>query len=146
MASRPDIDHPSLGRLQYEEKLDRYTANVMVTGRPVQLRIRCDGVGEEPSAIAHAVQIAGNIDELSLAAKECAVSDLLELKNESWRAKGEPKVSEAMLFKLMKLGSIVVFSDGRAQFYYSDSDMFWGHTIIVRMGADQRFHDAHLAG
>lgn len=146
MASRSDIDHPSLGHLGYDEELDWYSAQVTVDGQTADLRINCDGVSGDPPALPHAVRIAGTLEDLCRAAKECAVRDLLELKNDNWRNEDEPEVDAEQFKRLMRLEGIVVYGDGRAEFYHLDGDLFWGHCILVQMRADGRFEDAHIAG
>lgn len=147
MTSRTDTDHPSLGRLAYDEQLDRFSAKVMVDGRPADLRIPCDGTAAgEPPALAHAVRIAGKLEHLCAAAKDCAVHYLLELKNDTWRDEDDPEVNADEFKRLMELEGIVVRGDGSAEFYHRDGDLFWGHCILVHMDADERFDNADIAG
>ena len=140
------MDHPTLGHLEYDEQVDWYSAKVTVDGRLADLHIHCDGASGEPSAIPHAVRIARKLDPLCRAAKECAVRDLLELKNDTWRDEDEPELSVEEFKRLMELEGIVVYGDGSAEFYYLDGDLFWGHCILVQMDADERFDNAHIAG
>jgi len=51
-----------------------------------------------------------------------------------------------MFAKRMTLESISINTDGPVSLYYQDGDLFWGHTIVVRMGADHAFKDADVAG
>jgi hypothetical protein len=146
MGSRSDIDHPALGRLEYDEDLDWYSGKVSVGGRPVDLRIPCWRVSGEPPALSHAVRIADKIADRCRAAKECAVRDLLELKNHTWRGEDEPKVSADEFKQRMELEDIIVDDDGSAEFHHRDGELFGGHGIVVEMDADGRFKRADIAG
>ena len=146
MARRTDIDHPTLGRLEYDKKLDWYTAKVPVDGRVAELSIPCHGAKGEPPALRHAVRIAGRLEKLCRAAKERAVRDLLALKNERWRNEGEPEVDADEFRRRMTLEGIVVNGDGSAEFYHLDGDLFWGHCILIRMDKRGRLQKAAIAG
>jgi len=143
------MEHPLLGHLEYEEDLNWYTAKVTVDGRTADLRIHCGSRTDshsEPPALAHAVRFVATIDRLCQTAKECAVRDLLGLKNDDWRGDDEPEVDVGEFKRLMEIEGIVVHGDGSAEFYYQDGDLFWGHAILVYMRADGRFGNASLAG
>jgi hypothetical protein len=146
MPSYKALDHPSLGHLEYDKELDWYSTKLSVDGESVDLRIHCDGAAGEPPALPHAARIAGKVEHLCGAAKECAVRDLLGLKNDGWRDEDEPEVGAEQFKRLMRLEGIVVYGDGSAEFYHLDGDLFWGHCILVHMDVNERFKDAHIAG
>jgi len=141
-----DIDHSILGHLEYDDRLDMYSTKVVFDGQLADLRLHNGGALGEPPSILHAVRIASNIDQLGLAAKECAVIDLLELKNQDWREEDEAEVTGDEFKRPMRLEGIIVYTNGRAEFFYLDGDLFWGHCILVQMDAGGRFDNAHIAG
>ena len=146
MASRTDINHPQLGNLAYEEDLDWYSGSLPVDGQTAGLKVHCHGAEGEPPALPQAVRIASEIQRFAAAAKDRAVRDLLALKNDSWRDADEAAVSAEEFKRLMRLEDVVVYGNGRAEFYHSDGDLFWGHCILVLMETDGSFKDAHIAG
>jgi hypothetical protein len=146
MPSRTALDHPSLGHLEYDKRLDWYSTKLALDGESVDLRIHCDGAAGEPPALSHAARMVGKVKELCRAAKECAVRDLLDLKNDTWLDEDEPEVDAEQFKRLMRLEGIVVYGDGSAEFYHLDGDLFWGHCILVHMDASERFDKADIAG
>jgi len=63
---------------------------------------------------------------------ECAVRDLLDLKNDVWLQDGESVVTTDRFRSLLKLQDIVVKKDGKIEFWFDDGDLFWGHAICVK--------------
>jgi hypothetical protein len=146
MKNRPNIDHPALGRLEYDGELDWYTGALPLGDRSIELRIHCEGADGEPPAMGFAVKIAARLDALRRSAEDFAVSELLALKNNTWLDDDQAEVSADEFKRLMTLDSVVVHADGSAAFYHSDGDLFWGHCILLRMGPDERFTVAEIAG
>src|SRR6188474_1717847 len=103
MAKRRSINHPVLGRLDYDSKYDWQTAVVGEGDRAVKLRIQCDGNPSEPSGLPLAVKIATKLEKFRAAAANRAVRDLLKLKNDTWREEGESKVSAAEFKRRVQL-------------------------------------------
>lgn len=146
MGSRTDMEHPQLGHLEYDDDLDWYAGKLTVDGGRADLFVHCRGIAGEPPAMRDAVRIASAIDRLSAAAKECAVRDLLGLKNDEWLDADEEAVSADEFIRRMRLDGVVVYESGHAEFSYVDGELFWGHGIMILMESDGSFRDAHVAG
>lgn len=79
-------------------------------------------------------------------AKDYAVSQLLELKNESWLDEDEPKASVAYFKSAMTLESISIYPRNKIEFWFNDGDLFWGHAIEVSSNFNGKFSHAGIAG
>jgi hypothetical protein len=89
---------------------------------------RCDDV-ERSIALARALWDAQ--DKWDQALRECAVTSLLELKNENWLADDEEEVTAEEFFERITPETIVLYHTGRPEFSFNDDDMFGGHGIEV---------------
>lgn len=146
MDVRTDIDHPQLGHLEYDEDLDLYSGTLSVDGGRAELFVHCFRASGEPPALGHAARIAAAIERLTAEAKERAVVDMLELKNGSWLDADEDAVSADEFKRRMRLDGVVVYDTGRAEFSFTDGDLFWGHAIMLLLEADGSWKKAHVAG
>lgn len=140
-----DFEDEVLGALKYDKRLDWMTGSTESEGRAIRLSLYLnDGFYED--ALLRARQVIPNLHTHAAAAKDYAVAELLELKNDEWADEDEDGNPEKALtaeeFKArMKLTSIVFSAEGRVTFYHDDGDLFGGHCIEVRMnGADQFYH------
>lgn len=88
----------------------------------------CDNV-ERLMALAHALW--DSQDKWDQAVRECAVTNLLELKNENWLSDDEEEVTAEEFFDRITPQEIAVYHTGRFEFSCNDDDMFGGHAIEV---------------
>jgi hypothetical protein len=88
----------------------------------------CDNV-ERLIALAHALW--DSQAKWDQAVRECAVTSLLDLKNENWLADDEEEVTAEEFFDRITPQEIVVYHTGRFEFSCDDDDMFGGHAIEV---------------
>jgi hypothetical protein len=75
-----------------------------------------------------------------------AVKELLSLKNENWLGDDEQELSAKEFDSKMTLESITVYPDGLLEFWYSDGDLFWGHSIRVGASLAEGPTDAGIEG
>jgi hypothetical protein len=144
--SQPDIQDPFLGRLCYDEELDSYDGEISVGGSPIGFHLNTDEDGEVTPALERARQVLSGFAQYGKGAKEYAVAQLLELKNESWLAEDEEPVTREQFEARMELEDLDFSADGEVTFYHRDGDLFWGHTIAIVMDAQDRFTDADIPG
>ncbi|MBN1801553.1 MAG: DUF2262 domain-containing protein [Candidatus Lokiarchaeota archaeon] len=83
------------------------------------------------------------LDSWIVDSKEFAVSELLDIKNKSWLAKGEERVSEDEFKSRMSLINVAFFEDGYMAFFDA-KDMFTEHAIIINGDFDKGFSDCYL--
>jgi hypothetical protein len=77
--------------------------------------------------------------------RRCIANAMLELYNEVWR--DEPAaISQEEFMRRLELMRFGFEDDGSLLLSYDCQDMFGGHVIDGRFGADRSFHGAHLIG
>ncbi len=74
------------------------------------------------------------------------VKELLELKNDTWRQDDETPLTKEDFIERMVLESITLNPHGSFDFWYSDGDMFWGHSIEVAGNFREGIKYANIAG
>lgn len=62
--------------------------------------------------------------------KDFAVQEKLELANE-WRDEDDKPITATQFLKRMKLTSISIKPNGKFEFWHSDGDLFYGHSIQI---------------
>ena len=75
-----------------------------------------------------------------------AVERLLTLKNDSWLDDEEDEVTAAEFSSRLRPEGVTVYQDGQFEFFYSDGDLFWGHSIQLKGNIDQGLRSAAIAG
>lgn len=89
-----------------------------------------------------ALWLDGHIDALRL----FATDQLLALKNEGWLHEDEDPLSYETFIDLIKLEGVSVYPEGHFEVFFLDGDLFFGHSILVKVGRDFTFKNASLAG
>ncbi len=98
----------------------------------VTLYVHSDDGEKAKEALAFARQLFEHQADWTRKVQDCAVKELLEVKNEAWLEEGESAVSAEAFRRRMILDSISIRPDGELEFSFLDGDLFWGHTIVVR--------------
>jgi hypothetical protein len=97
----------------------------------VVLRLSVSGCDNVEQLIASAHALWDSQAKWDQAVRECAVTSLLELKNENWLADDEEEVAAEEFFERITPREIVTLHTGRFEFWCHDDDMFGGHAIEV---------------
>ncbi len=142
----PDLEHPKLGTLRYEEEYDWYKGQIKVRRSAISIQLSTDEDGEVASSLARATDFVGELENYSDLAKEYAAQKLLELKNETWIDDDERPLTTEQFQQRMVLESISIDSNGEISFYHNDGDLFLGHCILVNMDSANNFIDADIPG
>ncbi|MBD2167846.1 DUF2262 domain-containing protein [Calothrix membranacea FACHB-236] len=71
-------------------------------------------------------------------------NQLLERYNKRWNNSAE--IDCLTFIKLIKLVSVHINTDGSADLFYDDGELFGGHTIIVSIDCNGVCEDAQIAG
>ncbi len=111
-------------------------------GRKVDLRVDPDGVPKE-ECMASALQAVRALSELDVKAKAAAAAELLPNYNQNWRhfsqtkADGtfedvhEPELTASSFKQRLTLTSIEAMGNDCYTLFYSDDNMFAGHSVVV---------------
>ena len=87
-------------------------------------------------------------DQQSWTAKavNLAVSQLLELKNDTWLGEDEKPLSAVEFGQRLKMESITVGRQGAFELWFDDGDLFWGHSITLKGSLSRGLTHADIAG
>jgi len=134
--------------LQYAEQLGCYASTVEIGDLPVTLMFHLDKDDDLKPAVHRAYAILAEFDTYSRRAEAYAVQELLPLKNEHWLKDlgdgEEPPLTPEQFTPRMTLEALGFYAEGNVTFYYDDGDLFFGHTIQLRMDAASNFIDADI--
>ncbi|MFC7441763.1 DUF2262 domain-containing protein [Laceyella putida] len=76
--------------------------------------------------------------------EEDVADHLLDIHNEAWN--DEEPITKDTFISRMTIEAIRFWSDGTAEVYFDDGDLFWGHCILVSLNQDGQVVDADIAG
>lgn len=133
-----------LGELEWDEDYDAWIGQLIsATNKKVRVKI---GVDEKevdiPLGIKKNFQF---IKENELMLKNKVAKPVAELYNETW-SEGD-KVTEEQVAQRISLEYVSFFSnEGEAELFYSDDDLFAGHTITVFLEPSGEILEPNLAG
>jgi hypothetical protein len=131
-----------LGTLTYDKGLDWWCAKFQFRkGQRVDVHINnIEGLEKALGTIEKKIEaIRQNEPKL----REFAAKKLLKLANE-W-SEGE-KVTKKDFVSRIRLEAIEFYNDRSAGLYYTDGDLFWGHTITVDLDKNGKCTRAEFQG
>jgi hypothetical protein len=137
------LDHPILGRLEPHEELPEVLRSVInVGGAEVEVWVAPDG-GPLDAALRLATDAASGLSELDARCRMLIANDSLASYNSGWRfgavvqADGSTKNFEKPCLNAEQFASTLtpttleVTGDNTIALWYSDGDMFWGHSLCL---------------
>lgn len=123
-------DH-QFGEFTLDRRVDWYTAETKWNRAVVALNLSLDESGKLDSALQIARALWKDQTRWTKRIEDYAVQELLPLKNESWLGDDEVELTADQFKKRMTLESVTVGPDGTFDFWHSDGDLFWGHSIQI---------------
>lgn len=154
------MKHDILGEItQTDEDVFDGVAKVQYGSHDIKIQMSCDDQLFE-AVLDFAAEIVRQIAKLDAQAKQIAVAGLRETYNGGWNEYDEaqadgsfktvinPQLSEAEFEAILTLNAINVTGHQMIDFFYDDSGMFWGHSVVVNSlnGTDLRDARAELFG
>jgi hypothetical protein len=152
--------HPILGAIRDSEtNPDGVEAAILFAGRSIPVRINPDDRTME-EAIEFASSVVTALPNLEPAAKRIVVRDLCPVYNDGWnefdemqddgsyKAVRNPELSDDDFASKFSLESIGITGISCIEFWYDDSNLFWGHGVLVVAldGLDLSNAEAELFG
>jgi len=129
----PEMDHPELGRLSFTDdpQFGRSFSGAFATDAgEVALTIDADG-GPEESALALAQMLVMHWDAVVARSRAATVESMMGIYNADWRAEDAPVLTEAEFAGRLTVGSLQVLGGSDCSVWFTDKDLFWGHSIHV---------------
>lgn len=139
-----DLQHPHLGLLEYDRKLDRWGREI--PGSDVYLYLTSENIDAEEQLLEDATQLYRSFDDWCRRATERAQIELLPLKNDDWLSDGEGPVAVEEFRKRLRLECVTVYSKGDVEFIFGDGGLFAGHAVVVSGTIQEGPTAATLAG
>ena len=131
----------------HNKKLNRWETDATMMGRKIKLRF--DRSFPEAKLVDIANSTVSKVQANTRRIQQNIVDSLLETYNDCWADPDDDALPEmdaqAFLFRIM-LESVNVDDELGISLYFSDSDLFGGHTIDVLWLADDKMYDASLQG
>src|SRR5262245_44952469 len=147
------VEHPALGRLTYDEGLEQWETQVaLLPGCPVDFSLSA-WTGADPKIEVEEILRRG-VDFFEWArhserlVRQKIADDLLDCYMENWSEEegGMGPMSREEFLERIAPDALVLNTDGRAYWYYSDGGLFAGHVIEVRIREDRTVSEVCLAG
>ena len=95
--------------------------------------------------VRHAKALLAEAGSWDRRIREYAAGELLDLAND-WAENVEEEVTEEQFMERMELESIEIRGDGSFEFWFSDGDMFYGHSIHVSGDLENGPDEAQMEG
>jgi len=135
---------PIFGKLTWEDNLEWWTGQVEVApGHTIQVALSTTEK-ELETLLAQAHPLLARIRREEADLRRATAEALLELYNTAWN---EGAVIDGARFAArITLQAVTFYTDGSAELFYDDDDLFAGHTLLVSLDTHGALRDATLAG
>jgi hypothetical protein len=104
-----------------------------------------DKTGSLASALERARNVVRKRDGYIQLARSLAAENLLDLANE-WNEDDKHALTAEDFMSRITLESMVFAADGGITFYHNDGDIFWGHSVQLRIDKNDLYVDADIPG
>jgi hypothetical protein len=135
-----------LGMLTWNDQLDWWEGRTeMAPGHLIGISVSVEDETAPPTVeVEQARRVLLRLREREAEARLVAAEELLAIYNDEWN--DDDPISEEEFMARLTLDDLAVASDGSAELFYQDDNLFAGHTVLVSIGADGNFEDADIAG
>lgn len=139
-----------LGQFELEKSVNLFQKEISWLNEDCSLYFNWNenkAVMEASLKTAH--ELFNNQAQWDKAIRSYAAKELVDLANDWLQDNEEAEITEItkeLFVGLMSIDSISVYDDGEFEIFFSDGDMFWGHSIIVNGDINGNFTSAEIAG
>ena len=144
-----EIDTP-YGKFELDRSMSWFEAEIECCGYTFTVFLETDEENGEKADDAREVflKTLNGFEEFDKKMKDYAARNLLDSANEWLESKeGEHElITEEKFIEAMEISEMTVSPDGSMTMYYSDGDMFWGHSIEISVDEDGTISDVGIAG
>lgn len=125
------IKTDQFGELTLDRRLNWFEGEAQWNGQFVLVSMPANENESSGNALETAKALWADQSSWKRRIEQYAVSELLELKNDTWLQEGEIAFTPDSFIEKMELESIHILPDGKFDFWFDDGDLFWGHAIMV---------------
>lgn len=138
------IEDQVLGCLVWNSELEWWSSQIeILSGQSINVSISPEDT--DPSIVFQRVRhTMSAILEVEVNLRRTKADKLLNLYNTTWN--DGLAINQEEFINRITLDAIAFSPDGSANLYYSDGDLFWGHTIITAIDTNGCFQDTMLTG
>ncbi len=134
------------GTCTLDRQVDWFDAKAQWHGASVQVHLQTGTLDALPAVLAQAHRLWREEDVWHARLIERALTDLLTLKNESWREEDEPAVTADEFVARLAPQSVCIDAQGAFEFCFFDGDLFWGHAVMIDGSLESGPTRANIAG
>src|SRR5262249_31661710 len=122
------IEDAFFGKFTLDRRVNWYETTATWKSTNVKLRLSVEE-GEDPRPLFTMPRYLWESQNIwDERVYNCAVEELLQLKNDSWLGEDEKEFTPEQFKSKMSLSSITLDSEGSIEFWFDDGDLFWGHS------------------
>ncbi|MHC5066558.1 MAG: DUF2262 domain-containing protein [Planctomycetota bacterium] len=140
------MEDSDLGTLTWDAQLEGWEGSIQLSSKtPFHLYIfarTCLAIDRDITKEAR-LAIA-KMRSHELACRRYAAEQLLAIHNAEW-AEGRP-ISAAEFERRLKPDSLEIHESGYSEIHFGDDELFWGHSVGVRLRANGDFQEAVIEG
>lgn len=141
------IQDDFFGAINYDREYSCYCCELACGAEKITISFIIDLEDSEINrVIDDAKKLCKNLVNWIEKAREYAVDELLDLKNESWLEEDEAEITPEEFKGRMRLETISFYDDGDFDFWHNDGGLFWGHSIQLSGNIKRGFSDADIPG
>jgi hypothetical protein len=140
------VANDRFGDLTLNRSLGWFEAETEWNDAPVRLSLRAADTERLTQVLPVAEKLWSDGAIWNKRVEDYAVEKLLRVKNDNWLEDGDQPLTSEEFKSHMSLDSITVDSDGSFEVWYSDGDLFWGHSILIRGSLEEGLYQADIAG
>ncbi len=138
------IQDQDFGELTWDDRLAWWEGFIHLSApEPFQLYIHTQS-SPEREITSEARHAAARIRASEAAIRSYAADQLLETHNTGWNE--SDAISAAEFIRRLVPEAVSLHPTGYAEVAFADDDMFWGHTVGVRIRADGNYQEAVVEG
>jgi hypothetical protein len=135
---------PTIGELDYDESLEWYGAKYSDGSTLFDININHTSPKKLETVFEYAdKQIHCQFYKRIILEME---DEMVKLKNEDWLGETEESITIEDFRERISINSIVFYDDCSSAIYCNDGDLFWGHTIQIKVDKEGRYKEVDLVG
>lgn len=143
------VEDPLLGKLTLNRQFGWFEGERIMNGGTYTISVTqtagVDNRKRDLRDIRRAGTVVSDFEKRLSAIQNAILGEMLPLYNDGWREDREELTADAFLARI-RLVSAVTYPDGHATLYFDDGDLFYRHTIEVRLGKHARVREVCLSG